>query len=216
MVRRPRKASLAKSHSMQTGRTGKKKKKKNAYQNVSLGMGFRETLCLSQGSPSLNALAATTFLQPNRDAPSRAPAHSSACAFEPRARRSERGRCRKYDLPLPVRCFHPGHVGLPGISDRAFYASFFRFLFSLPSLATAPELPHPCRPCLFLCRSSLLPRPRLGAQPEARPIHSAWALPPLAREEARTKRARPSLLELLGWGCRSTLLRSPFPRTLVS
>lgn len=43
-------------------------------------------------------------------------------------------------LAVPVR----GRGGLPGVPDRAFYAFFFRRLFGLPLLATAPNLPHAC------------------------------------------------------------------------
>lgn len=96
----------------------------------------------------------------------------------------------------------------------------FRWLFGLPLLATAPNLPHPCWPCLFLCRSSPAAEPGdLGCIPDPEP---GLALPRVTAclgwcesyDRAYRALAAPAL-ELQGGQDHEAVL-SPSPRRPVS
>lgn len=139
MVRRPRKASLGKSHSAQTGRTGLKKK--NAYQNVSLGMGFREpSACLkevpastlSQLRPSSSPTVTPTAARQH----TRAPAHSSQelAAMSEAVAGSMTSRCL---FAVSIRVTSVFRVFAIGLSTLFFgYFLVFRLLPPPPSSHT--------------------------------------------------------------------------------
>lgn len=139
MVRRPRKASLGKSHSVQTGRTGLKKK--NAYQNVSLGMGFREPSAflkevpastLSQLRPSSSPTVTPTAARQH----TRAPAHSSQelAAMSEAVAGSMTSRCL---FAVSIRVTSVFRVFAIGLSTLFFgYFLVFRLLPPPPSSHT--------------------------------------------------------------------------------
>lgn len=163
------KASLGRSHPAETRRTSKKCSPERELQCVGLGRRLpADALGLQpQGSPS----ASPPTLALSRISRQPGTQQSCACAFLHSARGRGGGVAGSVTSPL----FPSGVTAVFRVFPNGLSTPLLGRLFGLPPLATALNLPHPCRPCLSSRLSA--PAAEFGCRTQsafgARPRHSA-------------------------------------------
>ena len=206
------------SHSVQTERTGKKKKKCLSECELRDGVQGNPLPFSKKSQPFLNALAATLFPPPNPTPAAarlhtRAPAHSSQklAGVSEAAAGSMTSRSR---IAVSIRVTSVFRVFPIGLSTPLFFGYFLVFRL-LPPPPISHTLAGPAFSCVAppCCRGrgfALSPEPGL---PIPRGHYLLWLGRKLGPSASGRRSSGPGAP---GLGCWPTLLRSPFPRTLVS